>query len=160
MVADSYVERTARMLQFKPAQRRDISSLRNWVEGNACLDREETAYLDHTSDLISLASTNDVGWLEEWVEDKLISYYRGFRENPAHEVSTDSNVYIYSGSLTKQIAHAILLSATAFLLLVPAIACSTTTSTAFRMIIIIVSNLVFLFAMSNFCKPNSTELFL
>lgn len=68
MVTDSYLERTSRILQYKPAQEREISSLLNWVEGNACIDREETAYLDHTSDLISLSATNDTGWIEDWVE--------------------------------------------------------------------------------------------
>lgn len=99
MAIDSYLERTSRILQYKPAQDREISSLQNWVEGNACIDRAETAYLDHTSDLISLSPKNDTGWLEEWVEDKLIRYRKGFRavSNSAFCCCSSSNLILTVG---------------------------------------------------------------
>jgi hypothetical protein len=52
------------------------------VNGTGCLSREETAYLEHDRDLICLAPSGDsaIGQLEIWVEDKIIRFYRGFRE--------------------------------------------------------------------------------
>jgi uncharacterized protein DUF6594 len=81
------------MLSFGPAEQRDIESLQNWVNGTGCLAREETAYLAHQKELISLAPVADsaVIQLETWVEDKLIRFHRryGFRsvreKNPSTE---------------------------------------------------------------------------
>ena len=69
------------MLSFGPAQRRDVESLQNWLDGTGCLAREETAYLAHRRELVSLAPVADsaVVQLEAWVEDKLIRFCRGFR---------------------------------------------------------------------------------
>ena len=64
------------------ARGRDIESLRNWQAGTGSLAREETEYLSHHQDLVSLASAGDnaVMQLETWVEDKLIRFYHGFRD--------------------------------------------------------------------------------
>lgn len=69
------------MLSFGLAGERDVESLHNWLEGTGCLAREETAYLMHDQDLISLAPTGDsaVLQLETWVEDKMIRFYHRFR---------------------------------------------------------------------------------
>lgn len=68
------------MLSFEAANPRDVLSLQNWVNGNACLAREETAYLTRCNELLSVASSNDgaVSWIEAWVEDSLIRFYNGF----------------------------------------------------------------------------------
>jgi len=81
-LADTLVERNHRMLGLKAAKSRDVSSLQNWVNGNACLAREETAYLTHCKDLLSIAPSGDdaVTQLRPWVEDKLIRFYKGFHE--------------------------------------------------------------------------------
>jgi hypothetical protein len=78
---DQYLERTNRVLRLQLAERRDVASLRNWVEATGCLAREETAYLAHQSELVSLAPIVDdtVMQLETWVEKKLIQYWQGFR---------------------------------------------------------------------------------
>lgn len=70
------------MLGFEVAKPRDVLSLQNWVNGNTCLAREETAYLTRCKDLLSVASSNDsaVTRLEAWVEDNLICFNRGLRE--------------------------------------------------------------------------------
>ena len=38
---------------------RDVESLQSWIRGTG-FNREETAYLDHNPDLISLGETSDV----------------------------------------------------------------------------------------------------
>jgi hypothetical protein len=80
--ADAMVERNYRMLTYEAAKPRDVLSLQNWVNGNACLAREETAYLTHCKELLSIASSDDgaVTQLKAWVEDNLIRFYKCFRE--------------------------------------------------------------------------------
>jgi len=70
------------MLSFGSAEGRDVRSLQNWLDGTGCLAREETAYLAHSRELVSLAPAGDnaVLQLEAWVEDKLIRFDRGFRK--------------------------------------------------------------------------------
>ena len=70
------------MLSFEAAKPRDVLSMQNWINGNACLSREETAYLTRGNELLSVASPDDsaMGRLEAWVEDNLIRFYKGLRE--------------------------------------------------------------------------------
>lgn len=59
-----------------------MQSLQNWLDGNGCLAREETEYLTHQRELVSLAPAGDSALLqlEGWIEDNLIRFYRGFRK--------------------------------------------------------------------------------
>lgn len=70
------------MLSLDAAQPRDVESLQNWLDGNGCLAREESAYLTHHRELVSLAPAKDSATvqLEAWVEDRLIKLWRGFRK--------------------------------------------------------------------------------
>ena len=81
IIIDTLVERNHRMLNFEAAKPRDVLSLQNWVNGNACLARDETTYLTFCKELLSISSPNDdtVSRLECWVEDALIRVYKGFR---------------------------------------------------------------------------------
>lgn len=76
------MERTRRIFSLDPAKPRDIRSLQNWLNGTGCIAREETAYLTHDQELVSLAVSGDsaLQQLEVWVEDKLIRFCRGFRK--------------------------------------------------------------------------------
>jgi len=69
------------MIGFDTAKARNVSSLQNWVNGNACLARDETAYLQ-AKDLTSVVSASDdtITRVEELVEDGLIYLYKGFRD--------------------------------------------------------------------------------
>ncbi|KAJ3579162.1 hypothetical protein NPX13_g1401 [Xylaria arbuscula] len=95
---DSFIDGTSRALSSNPVALRDNLSLRNWLNGNGCVSRLETAYLDHEEDLFGLAGSGDraTSQLEAWIEDKLIDYYPSFRTMPSHNVSTDANVAITS----------------------------------------------------------------
>ena len=70
------------MLSLDPAKPRDAQSLQNWLNGAGCLAREESAYLAHGQELVSLVKASDSALLqlEVWVEDKLIRFYDGFRK--------------------------------------------------------------------------------
>jgi hypothetical protein len=73
---------TCQMLKFNAAKPRDILSLQNWVNGSACLAREETAYLTRGDDLFCSASPNEscIKATENWLEDNIIHFYKGFRK--------------------------------------------------------------------------------
>ena len=75
------MERNNRALGYETAKTRHVSSLRHWVDGNACIARAETAYLRYGADLVTLATTNDraINQLEAWIEDVLIRIGRKFR---------------------------------------------------------------------------------
>ncbi len=66
------------MMSLGLARDRDVESLQNWQAGTGSMAREETAYLSHHEELISVvpAGDNAVLQLETWVEDKLIRYFK------------------------------------------------------------------------------------
>lgn len=48
------------MLGYVAPQQRDVISLRNWIDSNGCIAREETAYLNATeNDLLCVAPQTD-----------------------------------------------------------------------------------------------------
>jgi len=69
------------MLSYTRANPREVESLQNWLEGTGCIDEDETSYLERRGDLVSLASSHDHAMkrLEDWVEDRLVQHYKGFR---------------------------------------------------------------------------------
>ena len=79
--ADSFLDRTYKILSFDHAPTRDVLSLQNWVDGTGCLSREETEYLKQGQELMSLAPPSDgaMKQFEDWVEDLFIRYYKDFR---------------------------------------------------------------------------------
>ena len=81
MSTDALVERSHRILSLDVAKSRNVLSLQNWVSSNACLAREETAYLNRGADLVSLAPPEDgaMARLQGWVEDTLIIFCKRFR---------------------------------------------------------------------------------
>ena len=76
------MERTVRVLGYKLTSPRVRNNLQNWLNGNGCIARKETAFLNHAEDLIELAASSDgvVAKLEAWVEDNFIRLYAGFRQ--------------------------------------------------------------------------------
>ena len=80
-VPDVSIDKCRQALSYAQVNKRDIASLRNWLEGNGSVSQDEISYLDLENDLISLASTNDPAMkqLEDWIEDRLIRYYKSFR---------------------------------------------------------------------------------
>ena len=47
------------MLSFEPAKLRDVLSLQNWVNGSACLAKDEMSYLTGCKELLSIAFSDD-----------------------------------------------------------------------------------------------------
>ncbi|OXV10498.1 hypothetical protein Egran_01741 [Elaphomyces granulatus] len=78
---DASVDRCRQMLSCSRANARDIASLQNWLERTGCVNEDEISYLDRENELVSLASSSDLAMkqLEDWIEDRLIRYDKGFR---------------------------------------------------------------------------------
>lgn len=69
------IERNRRILNSQNASYRDVSSLQNWVMGNTCLVRDESAYLA-SKDLFSIAEHDGaVSRVEDLVEDVMIQLW-------------------------------------------------------------------------------------
>ncbi|KAH7159602.1 CHAT domain-containing protein [Dactylonectria estremocensis] len=156
---DDFLEKTHRMLSYDSAKSRDVTSLRNWVDGTACLARNESGYLEER-DLMTLGETRDnaLSSIEDWVEDKLMYRYSGYRQRPLHDMSSDSNVFVYSGSLVKRTAKTLLLALIAFSLLTPAIVCNFVDNTAVRIAVIAIATVLFLALLSALTNSRSMEL--
>jgi hypothetical protein len=79
---DSFVDRTIRVLNRKPASSRARDDLRNWLNTKGCIPREESAFLEDADDLMELKEPSDgvMAQLEGWVEDSLVHFIPGFRK--------------------------------------------------------------------------------
>ncbi|KAH8895992.1 hypothetical protein GQ53DRAFT_779302 [Thozetella sp. PMI_491] len=156
---DSFVERTSKMLSLRPALSRDVSSLQKWLRAKGCISRSERKYLDNHLELTSLAYSNDsaLRQLEDWIEDLFIDYYKGFR---THDLSTDPDMYIYSGSLIKTIARTVMLMLITTVLLMPVVICIFTNSVWARVCVIIVSTISYLLVLSKLTDMKTTKLIL
>jgi len=79
------------MSMRRPPQR-DVTSLVNWLDGTAALARDETQYLNHARDLVSLGPTDDslFSVTESLVEDSLIRYSEWFRTVSRYTISNAS----------------------------------------------------------------------
>src|SRR5690606_9427987 len=58
----------------------DVTSLNNWLEGNGCLSREESAYLQEPYDLLTVAAPEDgaLSWLVAVIEGLQARFRRHF----------------------------------------------------------------------------------
>lgn len=150
------------MLSLSPAQQRDVESLQNWLDGSGCLTQEESAYLAHHGELVSLAPAGDRATLqfEAWVEDKLIRFGRNFRKGRFHNISNDPNVYIYTGPLIRRIAKGLLLLLITLLLLMPVVVCNIISTTSVRILVVMVSTISYLLVLSVLTKSRTMELIL
>ncbi|KAI1123527.1 hypothetical protein F5Y10DRAFT_51181 [Nemania abortiva] len=157
---DKFVERNVRMFGYCRARRRDRESLQNWLSGTGCVARDETTYLTHHHELVSLAPAGDaaVSQLEVWVEHKLCDF--GFLQSRSHASSTDPNVISYSGSLVKQLAKALLLLLITALLMLPIVICNLCSSISVRIIIVMASTITYLIILSSLTRSKTVELIL
>ncbi|KAK1993570.1 hypothetical protein LX36DRAFT_693638 [Colletotrichum falcatum] len=140
---DQFVERTNRALNLGPAQKRDLTSLQNWIEGNGCIARAESAYLTQERDLMSLGPVSDgaIVHLEAWLEDRIIRLWRGFRKSRYQDISDDSNVYIYS-----------------VLLMLPVVICNVVNTASARIIVVMISTICYRLVLSGLTNSRTMEL--
>ena len=150
------------------------------MDGNGCLARDETAYLSHRHELVHLAPVVDsaVLQLETWVEDRLIRYWRSFRnvrrpwtpvlgvcladkeQGRSYDLSADPNVYIYRGQLIRRIAKALLFFMITLLLMMPVVICNLIETISARIIVVMLSTVSYLLILSWLTKSRTMELIL
>ncbi|KAK4222723.1 hypothetical protein QBC38DRAFT_489203 [Podospora fimiseda] len=154
---DAFAERTYRILGLPAAHKRDITSIRNWVEGTASVSKVETNYLSHQDELACLAPSGDsaLHQLECWIEDKFRSY---FRKSPYHNVSTDPNVFIYNGSWIRRITKGILLILITILLILPVVVCNLVSTLSLRILIVMACTISYLVILLALTKSKTMEL--
>jgi hypothetical protein len=91
---DALLERNRQVLGFESALDRDVVNLQNWVDGNGCIAREETAYLARAEDLLRVVSPDDnaVTWLGALVADSRVYFRERFGQvrNPRLELLMDA----------------------------------------------------------------------
>ncbi|OAL35473.1 hypothetical protein AYO20_05323 [Fonsecaea nubica] len=159
---DSMIERSRQILSLDPAKTRDISSLNHWVEGNACLARDETAYLLRPRDLVSIAPLPDdaVARVESWLADRLMHYWKDFRELPFHNVSRDPNVYICTSSALTRATRFLIAVLLILVLLIPMVICSAQKNMTARIVVVGVAASLFIAIVSVIIKARSIEIFM
>jgi hypothetical protein len=113
---------------------------------------------------------------ESWVEDNLIRLSRRWHsvrehvnglhtgeklthhQNNFHVVSTDMDVFIYSGPWIKRIAKGLLLFLVTLLLLMPIVICNVIKSTASRIVVVMISTISYLLVLSGLTRSKTIEL--
>ncbi|KAL6920565.1 hypothetical protein FSHL1_004542 [Fusarium sambucinum] len=150
-----------RTLSFGRAESRDIQSLSNWVVGNESVARDETSYLSNKKDLFSLSPKIDSATtrFEDWIEDRVVQVSHLFNlDILGRDASSDRNVFIHSGPFIKRAAKALLICLTTVLLLLPIVICNLVSDLAMRLLIIMLSTVVYLIVLSGLTRVKTIEL--
>ncbi|PVH94288.1 hypothetical protein DM02DRAFT_539782, partial [Periconia macrospinosa] len=67
---ESLIQPNSLILALPCGWRRYIRSLQKWVDGNRCIAREETEYLQHCDNLVTAASSSK-GTVLAWIKIRL-----------------------------------------------------------------------------------------
>ncbi|KAM3543247.1 hypothetical protein ARSEF1564_003877 [Beauveria bassiana] len=157
---DSFLERQQRAMTFDAAPHRAVTNLRNWVHGNGCMARAETAYLEQGEDLVSVTTQQDnaMSWLEAAIEHAYVKFGVYFQTQESRQPSRDPNVHIFPPSSIGRAVRVLLAPIIAILLLAPVVICNFVGSLTARLIIIIFATSGFIAGLSSFSKARTIEL--
>jgi hypothetical protein len=80
--ADEFATRVHTMHRHPKSNHRAVQSLKNWLDGNACIARAETEYLTRGDELFRLLPQTEgaVYWRDSLIEDGLICCLRVLRK--------------------------------------------------------------------------------
>ncbi|KAK0633929.1 hypothetical protein B0T14DRAFT_576202 [Immersiella caudata] len=153
---DALIQRSNQVLGFESPESQHDLSLQNWLEGNACIAREESRFLEHSDDLFTFSRSNDrvVSWLERTVS-KLLAFL-GMWSRP--NSSRDPHVHIFPKLRTYRLARTLLAPFVTCLLLVPVAVCNLLESPTARLVVMTTATSVFAMALSLLTKPRTVEL--
>ncbi|KAK0717750.1 caspase domain-containing protein [Lasiosphaeria miniovina] len=157
---DALIERNHRVLSLEDASYRDVASLQDWVDGNGCIARQETAYLSRARDLVSVTSPDDgaTTWLGVWAERCRVSLYTRIGYDPRLNASRDPNVYIFPRSSITWVARMLMTPFVVVLLMAPVIICSLVGNLAARLVIIVAATTGFVAVLSGLTRAKTIEL--
>ncbi|KAI1357171.1 hypothetical protein F5Y08DRAFT_354660 [Xylaria arbuscula] len=157
---DALIKRNCEVLSYEPASRRDIMNLRNWVDGNGCIARDETTYLIRADDLLSVAHPDDsaMASLGALVEDCWAYLRVHLNKNPELSISRDPRVHIFPRSFTARAARLLFTPFVVVLLLTPVIICNYVVKLTARLAVVIISTTCFVAALSGLTRVRAVEL--
>ncbi|TVY84244.1 hypothetical protein LSUE1_G001354 [Lachnellula suecica] len=165
---DTMMEQSHRVMALPDPSKRDISSLKNWVEGTSCLSRLESLYLEDHEDLLNLTGTvdNAVTRIESLVEDSFFwtdslirNHIPEAFKNRLTKPSGDGNILIL-GPWLQGISRAITTWLATLVLLTPVILLVHISSARGRLAVIGFASGLFLSTMSLFTKAGTVDVFI
>ncbi|KAF2849802.1 hypothetical protein T440DRAFT_426457 [Plenodomus tracheiphilus IPT5] len=158
---DQLIERNHRILALDPVENRNVSSIRNWLNANGCMARDEVKYLDHMNDLTSVVASHDAIMLtfEAWLERTLLRLWKGLRHRSMFDVSRDPTVHIPSNSAFRIATKALTASLIVSLLLIPIFICNMVQRTKVRLVVVAVAAVLFVAILCGLTRAKPIELF-
>ncbi|KAM7217474.1 hypothetical protein V8F06_007105 [Rhypophila decipiens] len=152
---DDLLRRSHEVLSLEPPHPFHVSSLQNWEAGNACVARDEVAFLHNTLDLLSLSGKDDrvMSWIEQRLS--LLKFlHRGRRSN----ISRDDHVHILPQHYTRGITRAVVAPPIILLLMVPVAICIVVHNLYIRLGVVAIADSVFLAALANLTEATPVDL--
>ncbi|OJJ69548.1 hypothetical protein ASPBRDRAFT_281358 [Aspergillus brasiliensis CBS 101740] len=161
---DGFIQRSSQVLQSRPPQQRDVQNLQNWIEGNLCLARHQSAYVTEANrrqELMELVTPDDttVSLLEIFTQNFLTHFRDSLFHRNSSNVSSDPHVRIYSGVLPGLIARVFIALLIMAYLLAPVIVCNTFVNLKDRMIVIAISTTLFITTLLGLLRVRTIDLF-
>ncbi|EEU34830.1 uncharacterized protein NECHADRAFT_55103, partial [Fusarium vanettenii 77-13-4] len=161
---DELLERSQRILSFDRPLAAHVLSLENWLQGNACIAREEGRFLDHKDDLLTVALLEDgvIYWLEMAVTASVeffikVDLVQATQQNQQKN-SDDSKVHVLDQSFTDKAARVLLTTLVTLLILVPVMICNAMNDSTSRITILVLAAISFITALSLLTRSKAIDL--
>ncbi|KAF8243889.1 hypothetical protein K440DRAFT_667571, partial [Wilcoxina mikolae CBS 423.85] len=157
---DEQMQRYRTVMGFEKPKPRDVTSLRNWIDGNASIARKETQFLSHSQDLMGCLGTQDAGveFIEPLIEDFMIGFNRFLGRKPPQRLSRDENVHIFCKTSVQAWSKSLIVWIAVSLLLVPLGVLYCISNMAVRFMVILLAMAAFILTMSFFGRANTSDL--
>ncbi|KAF8862660.1 hypothetical protein BDZ45DRAFT_584922 [Acephala macrosclerotiorum] len=158
---DDFVKRCREVLEAPEAKAHHVKSIQTWVNGTACLSREETAFLAQKQDLMAVARPVDS--VLSRVQVILFIMIRPLwptLRSSHFNVSRDPNVFIPSSPLGRRVGQSILASFATVVLTIPVIIINLLDSSGARLGMAVAASALFVFMLSFLMHAQTKELFL
>lgn len=180
LIADKLLYSSRKALESGIASRKDITNLQNWVDNTKNIAQDETAYLSHAGDLMTLHCPQDdtMARLTPLIERAMCCIYRLFGKvcvpnsptilglltktvftQPQSKISRDNNISLLSVSLLQKITRGLIAWVVVVSLLVPIVILNVLTSTALRLMVIVLSSAFLIAAIAGLTRAKTVEVF-
>ena len=163
---DEMLDQSRKSLAMPTSRCRDVQNLKRWLDGTGCLDRQESAYLEHEHDLGNLADPldNSVVYTESIVEDctfwveRLIEKAFPQWRSQRYRVTSDKHVLIL-GPRLQNLSRVLTISAATLIILAPTVILLNLSAPDARIVASIFSAAFFLTILSFFTRAKTVEVF-
>ena len=155
-------------MRLPSASPRDITSIKNWLNGTGSIARAETNFLEHQHDMANLTGALDsaVNYIEILVErlaNRLAAHIRKVKFLPEAlipgrgDLTQDPNIF-FAGPRLRSFSRAVTSWVAAAILLAPVVLLFCIQDALWRLITITVALLFFLSALSTWTKARTIEI--